>query len=1073
MGRKAKIQLYKQDRTKNEILNESGDYILDFICTSCSVEENLYEEEYFLDAEFLVDDEGLYKKIEEDMVLKVQLDYGFEIFSIVDIKKTPNRVTVFARQITIAESLCTWLDDVRPEGKNGQDALNHLIENSIGGGNLEVSSDISVVSTAYYVNKSLYEALHTANNSFKNRWGGEVRRRGYKITIDDKIGSPNNVQIRSGRNLTGFEANTNIDTIITRIIPNGYNGITTVAPIDSPLIAKYKYIRTAEVNYKHVKLRSDLGEEEPDESDLIFDSLAEAQNKLEELALLDFLNGVDKLRADYKINFIDLAKTEEYKNYGETELIQLGDEVNVYEEKHDINITVRAIKRTYDVLNQNVVEIELSNYDISEEDQETADAIKQVEDRLDKVVEEVGYLNVNCAKIENLQAVEIKVQKLEADIGSIENLEAVNARIENLEAEKANVTQLDAAVANIVNLNAENANIKNLLAEKATLNEVHILNGLVDNLAVNKAEVQDLKAVEANIDKLYAKDAHIEDLIADIGEIGDLTAINADIERLDADNAYLMNAIVDKANIKDLNAEVGRIDTLISRVGQVEELQADVVTTDKFTALQGWVYDMSIDFANIERMVNGNLTSNNILTLNLVAESGSMANATIARIDAGTITSGIINTNKLTIGNPNLGSKADMVMKNGSLIFYDKNQIPRMQIGRDHLNDFSFLLNGPDGYKGTLITHEGIQSGAFIGDRIISDNHIEENAGIDGSKLNINSVISEINENGDTLLKSSKILFDETGQTLDIQFKQLSSKVDSIGDLEIDGDLNKILDQVSINTTAIEVAQGKIEGLIENTTIEGAYGTRTLKDEVSKISQEIDGITIGMHSLEANYDIAKSDIRGLKDSQAGIELSLEGVTTTVENFEARIEEAESKLESAEEIITPEQITNIVKTVAYSKVDMDSLLNGTINDLKGRIDGIIDGVNDEFNEREGNLSSMQTIVSSQMTQTSQDITMKFTETKTYAEEVENNLREYQKEVETNIRFSGDGIELGKSDSPFKTVLDNEKLAFVQNGEEVAYISNQKMNITNAEIEQELTIGSFSWFSTDGHLRLRRS
>ena len=228
-----------------------------------------------------------------------------------------------------------------------------------------------------------------------------------------------------------------------------------------------------------------------------------------------------------------------------------------------------------------------------------------------------------------------------------------------------------------------------------------------------------------------------------------------------------------------------------------------------------------------------------------------------------------------------------------------------------------------------------------------------------------------------------------------------------------------------------------------------------------------------MHSLEANYDIAKSDIRGLKDSQAGIELSLEGVTTTVENFEARIEEAESKLESAEEIITPEQITNIVKTVAYSKVDMDSLLNGTINDLKGRIDGIIDGVNDEFNEREGNLSSMQTIVSSQMTQTSQDITMKFTETKTYAEEVENNLREYQKEVETNIRFSGDGIELGKSDSPFKTVLDNEKLAFVQNGEEVAYISNQKMNITNAEIEQELTIGSFSWFSTDGHLRLRRS
>ena len=59
------------------------------------------------------------------------------------------------------------------------------------------------------------------------------------------------------------------------------------------------------------------------------------------------------------------------------------------------------------------------------------------------------------------------------------------------------------------------------------------------------------------------------------------------------------------------------------------------------------------------------------------------------------------------------------------------------------------------------------------------------------------------------------------------------------------------------------------------------------------------------------------------------------------------------------------------------------------------------------------------------------------------------------------------------------LDNTKLAFKQSGEEIAYISNNKMYITQAEIKETLRIGTsengfFSWVQgSEGNLSLKWS
>ena len=373
-----KICMFDKNSTPPQVMGYNGDYILDNICTKCEVTEGI-DGTHELDAEFICDSEGLYKVIHDEAIVKAQMDYGEEIFRIARITKNRRDIVAFARQITISETLDMWLEDVRPTDTSGIGALTHMKNNSIGKKDIQVFSNINTISTAYYQRMCMYKALHDCDQSFLKRWGGEVLRRGYNLTINDRIGSDRGVEIRSRKNLTGFEANTNIDNVVTRIRPIGYNGITIDGYVDSPLINKYSSIKTKEIKYEDIKLKD---ENNPNEG---FDTLQEAQAELIRRAKLEFTeNHIDELRADYRINFVYLEQTEEYKDYVQAERVYIGDTVHVYEEKHDINISVRAITRKYDVLRQKIKEIELSNTDISQKAITTSDILAELNSIINK-----------------------------------------------------------------------------------------------------------------------------------------------------------------------------------------------------------------------------------------------------------------------------------------------------------------------------------------------------------------------------------------------------------------------------------------------------------------------------------------------------------------------------------------------------------------------------------------------------------------------------------------------------------------------------------------------------------------
>ena len=122
------------------------------------------------------------------------------------------------------------------------------------------------------------------------------------------------------------------------------------------------------------------------------------------------------------------------------------------------------------------------------------------------------------------------------------------------------------------------------------------------------------------------------------------------------------------------------------------------------------------------------------------------------------------------------------------------------------------------------------------------------------------------------------------------------------------------------------------------------------------------------------------------------------------------------------------------------------------------------------------SEMETIqqnFQTSITESSTEIRMDF---QSSLDVISGQVSDNQALLEEYIRFRGALIELGKVGNAFTAELSNEQLAFKENGQTIAYISNQSLVITNAEIRNKLSLGNEDrgWFDfiprTSGNLSI---
>lgn len=356
-----------------------------------------------------------------------------------------------------------------------------------------------------------------------------------------------------------------------------------------------------------------------------------------------------------------------------------------------------------------------------------------------------------------------------------------------------------------------------LIADRVSTEQLDAELARIDTLIAGKATIEELEAIDAKIENL---------------EVGNLEAVNAEIENLKAN----------KADITELNA-----------------VSADIEVLDA-------------EVANIQTLVNGNLTSDNILSFHITADKVTMddafiSDAMIANVSAGKITAGTINTSQVSVQSEDGG----LLINGSTQQFKDADGNVRIQIGRDSTGDFTFALYGADG-QGQLINQNGITASA-IGDGLIVNDMVADNAAISGGKLDISSVITEINSDNSTTIKSSKIYLNEQGQSLEVAFNSLKKQVNTIQDVTVDGDLTAIIDQVTSNTTEIEVCKNGISTLVGEDTI--------IKKQVT----DLNGTVVETkEELTAKYTKLEQDVSGFKTSVADTYATKKSVTDLETNL---------------------------------------------------------------------------------------------------------------------------------------------------------------------------------------------
>ncbi|MGU3355144.1 MULTISPECIES: phage tail spike protein [Bacillus] len=300
-------------------------------------------------------------EIQEERIIKAETPEGPQPFTIHRcVKKNMSTVKIYARHI-FYDLLENLIEDTNIVEQPGVGALDQLLRKTQYPHPFKVVCDISKMNNSRIVRRNPVEAIldPQEDNSFVNRWGGELVRDFFDIKMYQQRGTDRGVTIQDQKNLIGFESDVDLDVVVTRIMPKGADGLLLPEKyVDSPLINNYSRPRIKVIEFNHIKAQKEEGRN--DEEAL---PLEEAYKALRAAAKSKFTDEkIDIPQANYKVNFVELSKTEEYKDYAVLERVYLADTVRVKHSKLGVDIQAKAISYVFNVLTEKYKDLNLGSY---------------------------------------------------------------------------------------------------------------------------------------------------------------------------------------------------------------------------------------------------------------------------------------------------------------------------------------------------------------------------------------------------------------------------------------------------------------------------------------------------------------------------------------------------------------------------------------------------------------------------------------------------------------------------------------------------------------------------------------
>ncbi|HFO0458975.1 TPA: phage tail spike protein [Bacillus paranthracis] len=473
------IKLYKPDET--DFLH-NGIGILSDAVHEATVQEDL-NGVYVLSFKYpLFSPHGL--DIKGQSLIQVPTPDGDQLFRVANPSASMGILSVFCYHV-FYDLIDNFIEDTNIVGKTGIGALTQLKGALQYPSKFDFFSDIGKLNNARLVRMNPIEAMLDTGkeNSFLNRWGGELKRDNFLVSILENRGRDRGVIIQHKKDLLGYEASVDWQSPITKIMPQGFDGLLLPEKyVTSANVGKYVNPKIQKVDFEDVKAA--IGDYANDDDAI---PLEDAYNILRQRARAMFeVNHVDQPLANYKVTFQELSQTEEYKDFAVLQSVYMGDTVTVQHDEDNIYIQAKVISYKYDPVKQRYIEITLGNF---------KDSFTSKTNKIDQIRDEV--LNITSDIDKGLGDADERIKKLKEDLNTTNgNLDTTNGKLNETNGKVSGIeTDLSDTKNDLTNTNTKVGTLETDLGEtKSDLgNTKQDLNNTKEDLGNTKTDLNNTK----------------------------------------------------------------------------------------------------------------------------------------------------------------------------------------------------------------------------------------------------------------------------------------------------------------------------------------------------------------------------------------------------------------------------------------------------------------------------------------------------------------------------------------------------------------------------------------------------
>ena len=975
-------------------------------------------------------------------------DQPFRIYRVVP---ELDKVTVYARHI-----FYDLLDNMIKSLKPSPSAVGASVVQSLSGACLS-SHDFSfysdLTSTAEDVeweNINPVEAM-LGENGLVSKYGAELARDWYDVFLVRRVGNNTDVSIREKKNLTGISYDVDETDVVTRIMPTGEDadGNILYLPelyIDSPNLNAYTHPKWIHLPVSDAKEVTD-GDEPKSKTQCYAEMRKAAQD--------EYAKGCDLPTITLKVDFINCSDAEEYKQYAALTDIFLGDSVRVVARRIGVEVSMRMTQYTYDCLTRKYTSVTLGTVaDTLEGSMISARQLSSGSITGAKLaLNSVGSGQLQSGSVGSLQVKMAAIQTAHIQDAAISKAKIGEAAIGTAQIENAAIVRAKIAQAAIGSAQIDDAAITRAKIEEAAIGAAQIEDGVITSAKIGTGEIQEANIQDGAITRAKIVDgtiqnAHIENGAIDTAKIADAAITSAKIDGAAIGTANIQDGAIVRAKILDGEIVTAKIADLAVTGAKIADLAVTTAKIAQAAITNAQIANAAVGTAQIAlgAITSALIAQGAIGTAQI--EDGSITNAKIVDLTANKINAGTLSVERLIIRGSDqsliyaINNMGELVSAQVDTI--DGYVLTERTITADKIVAHSITANELAAHT---ITANEILAGTITGNEIAA-------ASIAGSNIKAGTL-------------TASHLTADFGEALDLSSNQsvVISVEKALEDMPVGG-RNYVLnsDSESTSTTDLLARYVLSEPMAENEQY-------TLSLSLSKGSC-------------SQITIRTSDGEQILST---IQLDDERPQTVIASFKASYASGKTPedqpdygdlliyREPADEVDSDAATIHWVKLEKGSMAtdytaapeDSDVKLDQKLSSVRSQISAEGDRIRQEVQANYALASDMSQVKSQVGTLTEQSEN-NFTWAVTRINQIQKDMESAQEATEeqlavfrTYMSFGEDGLIIGKTGNPFTFRVVNDRLTFLMNDTEVAYLSNNKLYVTQAEIISKLIIGRFAF------------